>query len=355
MLRAKTFIDKLKSFNSSPSQLHRPYSSTPVNSTISRGFDRSSYFGKLPKSVKIVEVGARDGLQSESKFLSTDDKVKLVDMLTDTGLKSVEATAFVSPRWIPQMEDAPEVMKRIKKRSGVSYPVLVPNITGFENAIKAGSTEVAIFVAATETFSEKNRNSSIDRSFERCKEVADAAKKMPGIKVRGYVSCVMGCPYEGDVPISKVVQVTKRLYELGCYEVSLGDTIGVGTPGKTFELLSALIKAGIPVNTLALHAHDTYGQALSNILTAIQFGVGVIDSSVAGLGGCPYAKGATGNVSTEEVVYMLRGLGIEVGVDLDKLVKVGMWVSKALGKPNQSKLGNAVDRKGSLPPNYIPD
>ncbi|KAI8868303.1 GG10447 [Ramicandelaber brevisporus] len=293
--------------------------------------------------VKIVEVGPRDGLQNEKALVPTDVKVEFINRLSSTGLSVVEATAFVSPKWVPQMGDNDKVLRSISRHPGVSYPVLTPNLKGYEAAVAAGATEVAVFGAASEAFSRKNINASIDESIERFNDVLKAAKEQ-GVKVRGYVSCVVGCPYEGDVAPEKVAHVAAKLFEKGCYEISLGDTIGVGTPASTLRMLEAVSKV-VPVENLAVHCHDTYGQALANIYTALQFGVRVVDSSVAGLGGCPYAKGASGNVATEDVVYMLHGLGYKTGVDLSKLVEVGSFISEKIGRPNGSKAGKAIAAK----------
>ncbi|MFO1314742.1 MAG: hydroxymethylglutaryl-CoA lyase [Burkholderiales bacterium] len=295
---------------------------------------------ELPARVKIVEVGPRDGLQNEKAAIATDVKVELIDRLTDAGLPAIEATAFVSPKWVPQMADGAEVMARIRRKPGVAYPVLVPNMKGFEAAAAAGATEVAVFGAASETFSQKNINSSIAESLERFRPVIDAAQAA-AIRVRGYVSCVLGCPYEGDVAPAAVAHVAAALYAMGCYEVSLGDTIGVGTPRRTTAMLDAVARV-VPVDRLAGHYHDTYGQALANIYASLERGVAVFDSSVAGLGGCPYARGATGNVATEDVVYLLHGLGIATGVDLDRLVDAGEHICAALGRPTNSKVGRAL-------------
>ncbi len=293
----------------------------------------------MNKRVRIVEVGPRDGLQNEPGEVPTAVKVELIERLADAGLPAVEATAFVSPKWIPQMADHTEVMERIRRKPGVSYPVLAPNLKGFEAARAAGATEVAIFGAASEAFSRKNINSSIAESFEKFKPVVEAAKAS-NIKVRGYVSCVLGCPYEGEIAPARVAEVAGALYEMGCYEVSLGDTIGVGTPGKAKAMIEAC--AGrVPLGKLAGHYHDTYGQALANIYASLELGVSTFDASVAGLGGCPYAPGAAGNVATEDVVYMLHGLGIETGVDLAKLVGIGRWISGVLGRAPASKVNKA--------------
>ncbi|EGC34374.1 hydroxymethylglutaryl-CoA lyase [Dictyostelium purpureum] len=300
-------------------------------------------FGPFPEFVKIVEVGPRDGLQNEKTIVPTKDKIHLINSLAQTGLSVIEATSFVSPKWVPQMADNKEVFAGITKVPGVSFPVLTPNIQGFKGALEAGAKEVALFAAASETFSKKNINVTIEESMARYKDVCDAAKEN-NIKVRGYVSCVLGCPYENNVPISKVVEVSKRLYDLGCYEISLGDTIGVGTPGATYKLLQAMSQA-IPMEAIAVHFHDTYGQALANILTSLQFGVSVVDSSVSGLGGCPYAKGATGNVATEDVLYMMKDLGIDCNVDMEKLMGVSLWISKLLNRSPSSKVSLALSHK----------
>ena len=273
---------------------------------------------RLPPGVKIVEVGPRDGLQNEARTIPAAVKIDLIDRLSATGLRAVEAGAFVSPKWVPQMADSAEVLAGIERRAGVSYPVLVPNMKGFEAAAAAGVEEIAVFGAASESFTQKNINCSIAESLARFAPVCEAARAA-GMKVRGYVSCVLGCPYEGAIAPGKVAEVAGRLAELGCYEISLGDTIGVGTPAKAQAMLAAVAEK-LPVDSLAVHFHDTYGQALANILACLELGVAVVDSSVAGLGGCPYAKGATGNVATEDVLYMLDGLGIETGVDLERLI-----------------------------------
>jgi hydroxymethylglutaryl-CoA lyase len=298
---------------------------------------------KLPPKVRIVEVGPRDGLQNEKGELPTAVKLELIERLADAGLQAVEATAFVSPKWIPQMADHTEVLERIRRKPGVSYPVLTPNLKGFEAARAAGATEVAIFGAASEAFSKKNINCTIAESMERFRPVADAARAS-GIKVRGYISCVIACPYEGDVQPEKVADTAAALYEMGCYEVSLGDTIGVGTPGRTQAMIEAVAKR-VPVERLAGHYHDTYGQALANIYASLEMGVATFDTSVAGLGGCPYAAGASGNVATEDVLYMLQGLGIETGVDLAQVVEAGRWICGILGREPSSKAGKAIAAK----------
>ena len=296
--------------------------------------------GKLPSKVRIVEVGPRDGLQNEKGEVPTAVKLELIERLADAGLQAVEATAFVSPKWIPQMADHTEVLERIRRKPGVSYPVLTPNLKGFEAAKAVGATEVAVFGAASEAFSKKNINCSIAESLERFRPVVEAAKKAQ-IRVRGYLSCVVGCPYEGEIAPGKVAEVAGALYDMGCYEVSLGDTIGVGTPGKTQAMIEACLKR-VPAEKLAGHYHDTYGQALANIYASMELGVATFDASVSGLGGCPYAKGASGNVATEDVVYMLHGLGIETGIDLDKLVETGTWISAFLKREPGSKAGRAI-------------
>jgi hydroxymethylglutaryl-CoA lyase len=290
-------------------------------------------------SVRIVEVGPRDGLQNEPREVPIEVKLELIERLADAGLPAVEATAFVSPKWVPQMADHTEVLERIRRKPGVDYPVLAPNLKGFEAARAAGATEVAIFGAASEAFSKKNINCSIAESLERFRPLASAAKKH-GIRVRGYVSCVLGCPYEGEVAPQRVADVAAALYEMGCYEVSLGDTIGVGTPGKTKAMIEACAKR-VPIGKLAGHYHDTYGQALANIYASLELGVRTFDASVAGLGGCPYAAGASGNVATEDVVYLLNGLGMRTGVDLPKLVGIGRWICGMLGREPSSKVNKA--------------
>ncbi|OWZ15314.1 Hydroxymethylglutaryl-CoA lyase [Phytophthora megakarya] len=295
---------------------------------------------KYPSFVKIVEVGPRDGLQNEKTVVSTEDKVKLINLLSEAGLSSIEATSFVSPKWVPQMADNAEVLRAITRKEGVSYPVLTPNIKGFGNAVAAGAEEVAIFGAASEAFSQKNINCSIEESLERFRPVCDKAESL-GIRVRGYVSCVLGCPYQGSVDPSAVAAVAEKMLEMGCYEVSLGDTIGVGNPASTLAMLEAA-KQVVPVDRLAVHFHDTYGQALSNTLIALQEGISVVDSSVAGLGGCPYASGASGNVATEDMLYMLHGLGIQTGVNLHKVMAAGEFITNLLGRPTYSKVAVAL-------------
>lgn len=293
----------------------------------------------LPQAVRIVEVGARDGLQNEKTIVPTATKIELIDRLSATGLQAIEATSFVSPKWIPQLADAREVFEGITRKPGVSYPVLVPNLQGYERAREVGAVEVAIFTAASEAFNRKNVNASIDESIARFEPVFERARA-DGVKVRGYVSTVLGCPYQGDVPVAEVVRVAKRLHDLGCYEVSLGDTIGIGTPSKARAMLRA-VSACVPMSALAVHFHDTRGQALANILTCLEEGVAVVDSSVSGTGGCPYAKGATGNVATEDVVYMLEGMDIATGVDLPSLIEAGLWLSDQLGRATSSRVARA--------------
>ena len=293
--------------------------------------------------VRIVEVGPRDGLQNEPREVPTATKVELIERLADAGLSAVEATAFVSPKWVPQMADHTEVLERIRRKPGVGYPVLAPNLKGFEAARAAGATEVAIFGAASEAFSRKNINCSIAESLDRFLPVARAAQEA-GIKVRGYVSCVLGCPYEGEVAPGRVADVAAALCEMGCYEVSLGDTIGVGTPGRTRAMIEACAKR-VPIEKLAGHYHDTYGQALANIYASLELGMRTFDASVAGLGGCPYAAGASGNVATEDVVYMLNGLGLRSGVDLASVVEIGRWICGILGREPSSKVNKAFKAK----------
>lgn len=289
--------------------------------------------------VRIVEVGPRDGLQNEKATIATVNKIALIDRLSASGLPMVEATSFVSPKWVPQLADAAEVYRGIAKREGVAYPVLVPNLQGYERAREVGVTHIAVFTAASEAFNRKNINASIDESLERFAPVLERAKA-DGVRVRGYVSTVLGCPYQGDVPVADVVRVSKALHSMGCEEVSLGDTIGVGTPAKARGMLRA-VAAEVPLQALAVHFHDTYGQALANILACVEDGVRVVDAAVSGTGGCPYAKGASGNVATEDVVYMLHGMGMTTGVDLDALVDTGRWLAALLGRETSSKVTRA--------------
>jgi hydroxymethylglutaryl-CoA lyase len=294
----------------------------------------------VPSCVSIVEVGARDGLQNEKTPLSVTDRVSLIDALSSTGLRRIEAGSFVSPKWVPQMANSDAVISTIARKEGVIYSALTPNMRGFDDALAAGVNEVAVFGAASESFSQKNINCSIEQSIERFTPVIEAAKAA-GLPVRGYVSCVLGCPYEGKIDPQAVLDVSKTLLALGCYEVSLGDTIGVGTPKGTSQLLSLMLSQ-IPAKQLALHMHDTFGQGLANVLIALQHGIATFDGSVAGLGGCPYAKGASGNLATEDLVYMLQNMDIETGVDLQKLIKVGHNISIKLDRQNGAKSGKAL-------------
>ncbi|MCY1264814.1 3-hydroxy-3-isohexenylglutaryl-CoA/hydroxy-methylglutaryl-CoA lyase [compost metagenome] len=294
----------------------------------------------LPTSVRLVEVGPRDGLQNEKQPISVADKVRLVDDLTAAGLGYIEVGSFVSPKWVPQMAGSAEVFAGIQRKPGVTYAALAPNMKGFEAALEAGVEEVAVFAAASEAFSQKNINCSIKESLERFVPIMEAARQH-GIRVRGYVSCVLGCPYQGEVDVQQVAAVAAELDDMGCYEVSLGDTIGVGTAGATRRMFE-VVGARVARERLAGHFHDTYGQAVSNIYAGLLEGIAVFDSSVAGLGGCPYAKGATGNVATEDVVYLLNGLGIETGIDLDKLIAAGQRICAVLDKPNGSRVARAL-------------
>ena len=300
----------------------------------------------LPARVRLVEVGPRDGLQNEKYEVPTEVKVKLIDMLTDAGFSAIEATAFVSPKWVPQMADAADVMARIRRKVDVRYPVLTPNLRGFEAALAAGADEVAVFVAASETFSQKNINCSIAESLVRVEPIFTAAAAA-GVRVRGYISCVLGCPFEGPMPPLRVAEVADALWKFGAYEVSRGDTIGTGTAGATQKLIDACA-ARMPVIALAGHFHDTYGQALTNVYAAMERGVATFDCSVAGLGGCPYAKGATGNVASEDVVYLLDGLGIETGVDMSRLRLAGQYISDFLQRPTASRAARALNARNPL-------
>ncbi|MGY1531297.1 hydroxymethylglutaryl-CoA lyase [Luteimonas sp. A649] len=293
----------------------------------------------LPGQVRIVEVGPRDGLQNESTLVPTAAKIELIDRLSATGLQTLEATSFVSPKWVPQLADAAEVYAGITRRADVRYPVLVPNLQGYERARAAGADEVAVFTAASETFNRRNTNAGIDESLERFAPVLERAQA-DGVRVRGYVSTVLGCPYQGEVPLADVVRVARALHAMGCYEISLGDTIGVGTPAKARAMLLA-VAAEVPMPALAVHFHDTYGQALANVLACLGEGVAVVDAAVSGTGGCPYARGASGNLATEDLVYMLHGLGVETGVDLDALVETGTWLAGILGRETGSKVTRA--------------
>ena len=292
------------------------------------------------KRVTVVEVGPRDGLQNEKAIIPTATKVELIGRLAACGLPVVEATSFVSPKWVPQLADAAEVLAQLDLDAGTRHPVLVPNERGLDRAIEAGAREIAVFTAASESFSQKNTNCSIAESLERIRPVVKRAREQE-MPVRGYISCVLGCPYEGEIEPEAVMLVAMALDELGCYEISLGDTIGTGTPGKARALIEK-IRGQVPVARLAVHFHDTYGQALANILACLDAGVRTVDASVAGLGGCPYARGATGNVASEDVVYMLHGMGYQTGVDLDALAITGQWISGQLGRPNNSRAGAAI-------------
>ena len=297
----------------------------------------------IPEKVRIVEVGPRDGLQNEAQNVPAAVKIELIDRLTDAGLPVIEATAFVSPKWVPQMADNAEVMAGIRRKTGVDYPVLVPNRKGLEAAIAAGCDEVVVFGAATESFSRRNTNCSIDEGLARFSEVcAEAIAR--GLRVRGDISVCLGCPYEGEVQPAQVTRVARELFAMGCYEITVADTIGAGTPGKTRAVIEDIAKH-IPVTKLAGHFHDTYGQALANTLAALECGVATFDSSVAGLGGCPYAKGATGNVATEDLLYMLDGMGIHTGIDMQKLVAAGSFICNAIGRPTQSRVARALAGK----------
>ena len=295
---------------------------------------------EVPADVRIVEVGPRDGLQNEAVDIGTAAKIELIDRLSATGLRSIEATAFVSPKWVPQMADAAQVLAGIERRPGIAYPVLVPNEQGYERARAAGAEEIAVFTAASEAFNLKNTNAGIDESLRRFEPVL-ARARADGVRVRGYVSTVLGCPYQGEVPLADVVRVAAALHAMGCYEVSLGDTIGVGTPAKARAMLKA-VAAEVPMPALAIHFHDTWGQALANVLACLEKGVSVVDSAVAGAGGCPYARGASGNVASEDVVYMLHGLGVRTGIDLPLLARTGRWLAGLLGRETASMVGKAL-------------
>ena len=298
---------------------------------------------RYPPQVKIVDVSPRDGLQNEKVSVPTQVRVELIDRLSDAGLQSVEAGSFVSPKWVPQMADTSDVMARIRRRPGVAYPVLVPNMQGLESAIAAGATEVAGFASATEAFSMRNTNCTIVESMKRQKSVCDAARKA-GLRVRGYISVVLDCPYEGEVKPQAVAEVAIQLRDMGCYEISLGDTIGTGTPARAQKLIETIARR-IPIDMLAGHFHDTYGQALANILAVMELGVATFDSSAAGLGGCPYARGATGNVATEDVLYMLNGLDIKTGIDMNRLLDAAQFICHHLGRPTASRAGRALRAK----------
>jgi hydroxymethylglutaryl-CoA lyase len=294
----------------------------------------------FPTQVKMVEVGPRDGLQNEAQVIPADIKIEFINRLSDTGLSVIEATSFVSPQWIPQLADKAEVFAGIQKKSQVNYPVLIPNLTGLEKALALGVKEIAVFTTPSEMFSQRNTNCSVAESMQRIHDLMVLAKAHQ-LRVRGYLSCVLGCPYEGEIAPRAVADLADKLIQMGCYEISLGDTIGVGTPIKTQALLDAIMK-NIPAEKLAVHFHDTYGQALTNIYVALENGISVIDSSVSGLGGCPYARGATGNVASEDVLYMLNGMGIKTGVDIQKLSEVGRFISGYLQRSSQSKVNIAL-------------
>lgn len=300
---------------------------------------------RLPAEVRMVEVGPRDGLQNEAKAVPATVKIALIERLADAGLRAVEAGAFVSPKWVPQMADSADVLAGLKRDPSVRYPVLVPNMRGYEAARAAGADEIAIFAAASETFSQRNTNCSIEESFDRFAPVVEAAKR-EGVSVRGYVSCVVDCPYEGPIAPAAVARVARRLLDLGCYEVSLGETIGTATPARVQAMLSVVMEA-VPRERLAVHLHDTYGQALANLVAAMELGIAVADSSVAGLGGCPYAKGASGNVASEDVLYLLDGLGVRTGVDLEKLAATGRFICAELGREPASKVARALAAKSA--------
>jgi len=300
---------------------------------------------EMPKRVKLVEVGPRDGLQNEPGVVPTSVKVELIDRLSDAGLPVIEATSFVSPKWVPQMADNAQVMAAIRRTPGVSYPVLVPNMKGLDAALAAGAQEVAVFGAATEAFSRRNTNCSIAESLERFAAVCKAALEAR-VRVRGYISVVLGCPFEGEVDPEVVADLSARLLEMGCYEISLGDTIGVGTPGKTSRMIETVLRR-CSIERLAGHYHDTYGQALANIHASLELGMATYDCSIAGLGGCPYAPGATGNVATEDVLYMLHGMGIQTGVDMTRLLQAAQYICGQLGRPTASRAGRALAAKAA--------
>jgi len=295
---------------------------------------------KLPAKVNIVEVGPRDGLQNEKQVVPTEIKIELIDRLADAGLRVIEATSFVSPKWVPQMGDNAAVMQGIKRDPATVYPVLTPNLQGFDAAVQAGASEVAIFGAASESFSRKNINCSIAESLKRFEPILSSASALE-IPVRGYVSCVVGCPYEGEIAPGQAAGIAKQLFDMGCYEISLGDTIGVGNPATIRRMIEACARV-VPIARLAGHYHDTYGMAIANIYASLEMGMAIFDASVAGLGGCPYASGASGNVATEDVVYLMQGMGIETGVDLVKLAAIGDWISSAIDRPNGAKAGRAL-------------
>ena len=297
----------------------------------------------LPSKVKVYEVGPRDGLQNEKEIVPATTKVELIERLADAGMTYIEASSFVSPKWVPQMGDAAEVFAGIKAKDGVTYSALVPNDRGMDGAMEAGIKEISVFAAASESFSQKNINCSIAESLGRFEPVMTRAKNA-GVRVRGYVSCVAGCPYEGEIDPKSVTNVAGALFDMGCYEISLGDTIGVGTPEKIKHILRD-VESRVPFAQIALHCHDTYGQALANIYAGLQEGVSVIDSAVGGLGGCPYAKGASGNVATEDVLYMLAGLGIETSIDLNAIIDTAWFIADHLGIKPHSKVAHALGKE----------
>jgi len=301
---------------------------------------RSLASAAASNKIKIVEVGPRDGLQNEKQVIPSEVKIELINKLSNVGLTAIEATSFVSPKWVPQMADARQVLTSITQKPNISYPVLAPNLKGLEAAIDAGAKEVAIFCAASETFNKKNTNCTLEESLDRVKAIMDVARQK-NVQIRGYISCVVGCPYEGPVSPKIVADISKRLLDMGCYEISLGDTIGVGTPGAIAKMLDEVLKVA-PADKFAVHTHDTYGQALANILCSLDYGIRTFDSSIAGLGGCPYAPGAKGNVATEDVVYMLHGSGYDTGIDLNELIHIGDWISQKLGRPTGSRAGSAL-------------
>jgi hydroxymethylglutaryl-CoA lyase len=301
----------------------------------------------LPEKVKIVEVGPRDGLQNEKQAIATATKLELIKKLAEAGCRAIEATAFVSPKWTPQMADHDAVLRRVKRRAGVVYPVLTPNLKGFQAALAAGAEEVAVFAAASESFSRKNINCSVAESIERFMPLMQAAR-VAGVTVRGYVSCVLGCPYEGDIDPKAVAHVAGRLFEMGCTEISLGDTIGVGAPTRVKALIDC-VGAHVPVAALAGHFHDTYGMAVANVVAALEMGVSVFDASVGGLGGCPYARGASGNVATEDLVWLFNRMGIDTGIDLEVLVDCAAWISGVLGRAPDSRVAQAILAKRQIP------
>ncbi|KAK7290763.1 hypothetical protein RIF29_05430 [Crotalaria pallida] len=339
--RCLNWTSRLNDYHSGAYDLGKRHFTSDHNDRCTKEFS-SKLLKSIPDFVKIVEVGPRDGLQNEKAIIPTAVKVELIKLLVSSGLSVVEATSFVSPKWVPQLADAKDVLAAIKDVEGACFPVLTPNLKGFEAAVAAGAKEVAVFPAASESFSKANLNCGIEDNLARCRDIALASRDL-SIPVRGYISCVVGCPLEGYVAPAKVAYMAKSLYEMGCSEISLGDTIGVGTPGSVIPMLEAVLDV-VPVDKLAVHFHDTYGQALSNILISLQMGISTVDSSVSGLGGCPYAKGATGNVATEDVVYMLNGIGVKTNVDLGKLMLAGDFISKHLGRSSASKAATALSK-----------